>query len=265
VPPYITLDFDQYAIARDRKTVDYVSTFQTIEHLSHYGRPLYVSFLVSLVCVFTLSFRWRAGLPESKMGELVQLASAKLIGVHGFQETDKMHVFAVLSQRICLDAALAGAEAIKLADRSVAHHMRLLTGFSDNRSIFYTHSPSEPILVLGAIDILYDSSHPKRLGNVLNTLSRDLCGAGLVDKGMLGELAARILLLTARDYAAPKELFRRNLLKPVRLLEVINKLFGTTKWGGSKQEEFDNAFANAYVNFTHWIITKDSLPEKPSR
>ena len=68
---------------------------------------------------------------------------------------------------------------------------------------------------------------------ILKTLSYDLCGAGLVDKGHLGELCARIILLVARDYVAAVQDGRRNLLVPVRLLDVLSELFGTTTWGGS--------------------------------
>ncbi|KAF8525579.1 hypothetical protein BU17DRAFT_74439 [Hysterangium stoloniferum] len=168
---------------------------------------------------------------------------------------------AVLSQRLCLDPVLTGSEAIQLADRSVAHHMRLLTGFSDNSEIFYTHSPSEPILVLGSIDILYNTLDAKRLRNVLHTLSRDLCSAGLVEKGVLGELGARTLLLVARDFTAPTEKGRRNLLEPVRLLHFLRTLFGNNVWAGSNQGKFDAAFRNVHVNFTHWMVTKDPIPE----
>jgi hypothetical protein len=195
----------------------------------------------------------------------VRLACLKLTNGTRFNAKDRDHVFAVVSQRFCLEPTLAGAEAIQLAHRSVAHHMRLLTGFSDNRAMFYTHSPSEPILVLGAISLLYNAHDSKRLGTVLKTLSVHLCSAGLVDKGLLGELAARILVLTARDYAAPIERLGRNYLKPVRLLDVLGKLFGTTTWANQNQAKFDNAFAKAYVNFTHWIVTRDPLPEIPSR
>jgi len=186
-----------------------------------------------------------------------------------FNARDKNHVFAVVAQRLCLEPVLAGAEAIQLADRSVAHHMRLLTGFSDNHLLFYTQSPSEPLLVLGAASIIYDPTDPKRLGKILSTLSQDLCAASLVDKGHLGELCARILLLTARDYAAPKRLSRPNLLKPVPLLDVLRKLLGPAMWAGlneaQNQEPFNSAFANSFVNFTHWITTKDPLPEKPTK
>jgi hypothetical protein len=215
-----------------------------------------------------IPIRWRASLEvHNSVEDLVRLASAKLVNDSDlkFDPENKDHVFAVVAQRFCLDPVLAGAEAVQLADRSVAHHMRLLSGFSDNHSLFYTNSPSEPLLVLGAANLMYDRNDIKRLGKILATLSNDLCAAGLVDKGDLGELCARILLLTARDYAAPIHDSYRKFLKPVRLLDVLSKLFGTETWAGPNQEQFNVAFEHAYVNFTHWMTTRDSLPKTPTK
>ncbi len=86
-------------------------------------------------------------LPRARRGdELIRIAAYKLTTaeVGGFNEH---HVFAMLSQRLCLDIDLLSAGAAELADRSVSHHMRLFT--VDNAKL-YTHSPSEPILALGA-------------------------------------------------------------------------------------------------------------------
>lgn len=158
---------------------------------------------------------------------------------------------------------LAGSGVEDLADCSVAHHMRLLTGVSDTGNIFYTHSPSEPILVLGSLDALYDQQapHGHHLARALNTLSRKLCETGSVEKGILGELGARFLLLVARDFAAPVTDKKRDFLQPVRLLDFLSTLFGDKLWAGINKYEFDLAFCTAYVNFTHWIVTRDRLPE----
>jgi hypothetical protein len=52
-PPYIALDFDQHVIAQDRTADDIrVVEFETFEHLSKYGRPLYVYFLSFIVILF---------------------------------------------------------------------------------------------------------------------------------------------------------------------------------------------------------------------
>jgi len=194
------------------------------------------------------------------------MASSKLTNGEVFNDQNVDHVFAVLSQRLSIEPVLVGSEAVQLADRSVSHHMKLITGMSTDRRAFYTYSPSEPTLVLGAANILYNTEDDRRLGRVLDTFSKHLCSSGLVEKGLTGELGARVLLLLARDFAAPVEgMCNRNLLKPVRLLEMVNVLFGATTWAGKDQGKYNIAFKTAHVNFTHWIVTKDPLPETPDQ
>src|SRR6266576_4653414 len=117
-----------------------------------------------------------AHLPEKTQNEMIDVASWKLRNGEEFNPKNKDQVPAILSQRLCLDPAMATSEAIELADRSVAQHMRILAGFSPKGDRFYTHSPSEPVLVMGSINLLHRSKSGD-LPQVLNTLSRDLCGA----------------------------------------------------------------------------------------
>ena len=103
---------------------------------------------------------------------------------------------------------------------------------------------------------------PGLLGRVLDTFSQQLCSAGLVEKGLTGELGARLLLLLARDFVAPEEgEHGRNLLKPVRLLDMLHVLFGNNTWAMEHRRAYSEAFKTAHVNFTHWIVTKDPLPD----
>jgi hypothetical protein len=90
---------------------------------------------------------------------VIKIAALKLTNVEEFKSQKKEHVLAVLSQRLCVDPVVAISEAIALADRSVSCHMRLLTGISTDSRVFYTHSPSEPLLVLGAVNLLYDNGY----------------------------------------------------------------------------------------------------------
>ena len=211
-----------------------------------------------------LYFRWNAQFCEGEEGSLVEIASIKLINGE-FNPQDINQVLAILSQRVCVDTVLVSSEALRLADRSVANHMRLMTGISHNQRTFQTHSPSEPILSLGATRLLYNKNNTV-LGEVLDTFSHRLCEAGLVEKGLLGELAGRILLTVARDLAAPRKSigFGPDLLRPVLLMDFLDTLFGNKTWCG-RRPDFNQAFDDTYVNFTHWIITKDPLPEKPSQ
>ena len=118
--------------------------------------------------------------------------------------------------------------------------------------------------MLGSIDILYNTSEVDLQARVLHTLTYDLCSSGLIEKGASGELGARILLLIARDFAAPIEDRWRNLLEPVRLLDFFHVLFGSKQWAGCNQQQFNAALDGAYVNFTHWIVTRDPMPEVPN-
>ncbi|KIL57071.1 hypothetical protein M378DRAFT_16508 [Amanita muscaria Koide BX008] len=258
LPPYVALGFDQHQIYKEKKeiiaTMDH---FQTIEHLAQYGRPL-----------------WSATLETVPPPVVVDSAVLKLTNTKSFSSEDKDLafavsenkdlVFAVLSQRLSLDTVLAGSEAVELAQRSVSHHMRLLTGLTAKRDILYTNSPSEPILVLASAKLLYNRFDKKRLADVLAALTKDLCSAGLVEKGLLGELFARTLLLIARDFTVLQDGVL-DLLKPVCLVDYLDKLFGKAgHWANrADRRQFNDAFSKAYVNFTHWIVTRDRLPDKP--
>jgi hypothetical protein len=166
-------------------------------------------------------------------------------------------VFAVLSQRLCVDPVLASSEAMELADRSVGHHMRLLTGVAPDGRILYTYSPSEPILALAAASILHNEDRGRGWGPVLDTFSKGLCESGLVEKGLLGELAARTLLIIARDFATPDP----TIINPILLLDFLDTLFGNKSWRNSGSTLLADTFADTYVDFTHWIVTKDSVFE----
>jgi hypothetical protein len=183
---------------------------------------------------------------------------------------NKSHVLAVLSLRLCLEPALASSEAMELAERGVSDHMRLLIGISPDRRAFYTSSPSEPVLVLGTTNLIYKTTWPL----IIRTLNQELCAAGLIEKGLVGELAARALLLIARDYAtlalvksgsppaasrvtvrSTLPLATPDLLLPVKVISFLHHLLG------QPLPLFDAAFDGTCVNFTHWILTRNSLPE----
>lgn len=86
--------------------------------------------------------------------------------------------------------------------------------------------------------------------------------SGIIEKGQLGEVAARVLLLTARDVTAVKQ-ENGDFLKPVRLLDVLDSLLCRDKWEEGEREKIEAPFAGAYVNFTHWIVTEENLPDVP--
>ena len=147
------------------------------------------------------------------------------------------------SVSVCLDLVLTMSEARQLMDHSVGHHMRLLTGITTNSEGFYMHLPSEPILVMGSIKALYQKLD--YLGKALDTLSKDLCSAGLIEKDILGELCVHTLLLIAHNFATPipDPLHGQNYLKPVPLMFFLDKLFGRALFNSSDRNKFEDALA----------------------
>ena len=135
-------------------------------------------------------------------------------------------------------------------------------------AVLTTQAIHQPIVsALGAALVLYNNDKHDVLGNVLDTFSKKLCEADVVEKGLPGELAGRTLLTVARDLAAPKKPngYTPNLLIPVLLMDFLDKLFGNESWCDPHQDEFRKASKDTYVNFTHWIVTKDPLPENSSQ
>jgi hypothetical protein len=85
------------------------------------------------------------------------------------------------------------------------------------------------------------------LGIALKTLNKSLCGAGLVDKGLLGELAGRILLLLACDMAAPRRgRIAANLLMSISVMAFLNQLLGKEGWCQPYENEYTGAFSKTF-------------------
>jgi hypothetical protein len=61
---------------------------------------------------------------------ILDTAQVKLTNGGKFDPHDRHHVLAVASQRLAIDLVLTSSEVNELADRGIAQHMWLLTGFS---------------------------------------------------------------------------------------------------------------------------------------
>ena len=121
----------------------------------------------------------------------------KLICAREFRRTDEDHVFAVFSARLLLELG-SGQASNRIASRSLCRHMRVLMGASNG--VVSTCAPSEPMLAIAAAHLLNVSG--KAYKEALQYLVHHLIIQGIVlERGMQGELLARILLMVARDRA----------------------------------------------------------------
>lgn len=201
-------------------------------------------------------------------------ARRKLLCSKQFNPSNELEVFAVFSARLLLELGVSNA-ANRLAREAVNNHMRVLIGAMDY-DILVTDAPSEPILAIAASSILL--SNEKQYRTAIETLVRALILKGLVlERGIQGELSARILLMVARDAALPRtskgeicictEDVRGNLMiQTIRLEEFLVALLGpnlgaATSADKRKAKSLLEWAAPFHLNFTHFIQLETSVHE----
>lgn len=166
-----------------------------LEHLKMYGRPVSApSFYLECCGTFIHHYMqyW-----STLTSEFMSAASLKLICAEDFSPDNEDQVFAVFSARLLLELG-TGPASNRIASRSLRQHMRVLIGASNG--IVSTCAPSEPMLAIAAASLLNTSG--RVYAEALQFLIQTLILQGLVlERGMQGELLARILLMVARDRA----------------------------------------------------------------
>src|SRR5437660_12716780 len=89
------------------------------------------------------------------------------------------------------------AKAIPLIRTAVNSYMRVVISIDQDIGTMDTITPSEPMLAKAAMEYLcIGYSWPASI----NTLVRELLEKGRVEKGLKGELYARLLLILAHDW-----------------------------------------------------------------
>lgn len=126
-------------------------------------------------------------------------------GTIAFDPQNRNHVFAVLSSRVCLDPCSNCDESTALIAEAVNSHLRLVVAMDQEASCFRITSPTEPIVAHTAASLLIGGGNLPCQRNAsyiwsscISTLS-NLLNRGIVDKGLKGELYARILFIVTRD------------------------------------------------------------------
>ncbi|QKX63245.1 uncharacterized protein TRUGW13939_10414 [Talaromyces rugulosus] len=153
------------------------SKFTEMEHMAMFGRPLWHGY---------------------KLSDVHDLAQTKLTGGQTcYSSKNAYHVFSVLSVRVSLDVCLQNPRGIELARVAVDSYMRVAINMNTESGIMYTDTPSEPVLANAAMSHLCQSS--SSWSNSIDTLTSELLNEGLIEKGLKGELYARLMLILARD------------------------------------------------------------------
>ncbi|EIW78405.1 hypothetical protein CONPUDRAFT_138698 [Coniophora puteana RWD-64-598 SS2] len=234
--PYPFTGFDQCAPSDLSRTP---RDGLNLERLRRYGRPLWSTEIVKTV---------------------VELAYQKLFCSTQFTSNNVNDVFAAFSQRVGLDLTHS-AESNRIAIEAVRSHMRMLFAVVD-RTYIETRVPSEPILALAAAQALRPS---ESLKTAINTLFQKLLLQGhIMDRGVQGELYARILLTLARDAATqacnvgPDKNYFVVVNDAMHFVATITLAGLLTELHGDKKEDptYKNLLQMAqkkHVNFTHFV------------
>ena len=150
----------------------------------------------------------------------------------------------------------------------VKTYMRNVFNIPENREFMWSGYSSEPILAEAAAHLLNDS--PGIVQRAADILEAALKG-GLLARGERGELVARTLFTVAHDQAIVRE-YRDTpsdprFHRPLRLLALLENLLAPDIWATVRKAKpfhahtgdptFENAFENAWVNFTHFVQLGD--------
>jgi len=216
---------------------------------------------------------------------LARLKLAPGIDEQQSQSDEDQNHLAVLAQRFGLDIYFDHKEAASLIENAIASHGCICLATTEDQTWSFTTYPSEPFLSCVAANIMHTS--PDVRANILMTMMRKV-KTGLIEVGKTGELANRLIFLLGKDLyirqLAPQG-FPEMLLSPnhdsedesdyratdleselfdckmVPLIGYLEYLFGTPFWGGTEAEA-KKLFANAYINFSHWVPMKDNIGKR---
>jgi hypothetical protein len=202
------------------------------------------------------------------------MAKLKLLcGEAEFQPNNKNHVFAAIACRISLSPCTNNTEAVELAKESVNSHLRMLVAVDSHSGTIETITPSEPVMAEAVAEFL---SYKDCWSETINTLTSELFSRGLIEKGLKGELYARLAFILARDYALRPDISSKLVdfpwSRPFTVLDFLKSLFNDayhTVFNELQESRntrsqmsyktIEEAFSGGLCNFTHFTTTDQPL------
>ena len=186
IPPFLALRVN----IEDRRRMQGSTRDKLGKSLSDFGKPKHMGMLGRRL--------WHAYVDDPEA--MNRLAKLKLIGgvrMGLYQPHNQHHVFAALSFRLSLDASWYKLKALPLIRTAINSHMRVVISIDLETGTMATSAPSEPILAKAAMEHLCSGLN---WSISIDTLVRELLEQGLVEKGLKGELYARLVVTLAHDW-----------------------------------------------------------------
>jgi hypothetical protein len=272
IPPFLAFQLN----IEDIRRMQYPTQDELGKSLSDFGKPKHMAMFGRRL--------WYAYIDDPE--QMNKLAKVKLIG--GVQKGtyiphNEHHVFAALSFRLSLDASLHNLKAIPLIRTAINSHMRVAMSIDQDTGTIGTLAPSEPILAKAAMEYLCSGIN---WSVSIDTLARELLEKGLVEKGLKGELYARLVLTLAHDWVRCRqgqqvsgeddgELdqetnsgggihqesdpdFRPKFMKSFTVRAFLEALYANAN-GHKSTMKIDLKILEARMNFTHFATTRENL------
>ena len=169
-------------------------------------------------------------------------------------EHKKEAQFAVAACRIQLGVDRSRSSGKARARELVRSRLATLFSVPQHREFFFWGWPSEPILADAAARVLCRWSRDSELYSPLIRILDDALEDDILDRDEIGEVAARTVLLMARDSAAIKQAElngRHDISGAVPVKDFLKELLHADAFAQLLE---DNAgrFEKASINFTHW-------------
>lgn len=242
-PPFTTFAVDIKDIEAEYKVdpaQDTMSLFSQEKHMSRFGRPLWSAYKN----------------PDN-------LAKIKLIGGRmraGYDGSDKHDVFAALSIRLCLEMNLANPLTIGISRAAVNLHLRIVKSADPVTGDLFTRTPSEPLVAYASMQHLAGHRNRRVWPNSLRTFTNNLLSPGVIDKGIKGELFARLLFTLAHDSCFHGDIGRRYYDTSIQKFTVksfLHALFASGYHGDI--DSVDKVILDAHMNFLMFTSTDRRL------
>jgi hypothetical protein len=262
IPPFLAFPLDIEDVEAMQDPDEFgkkLSEFGTQRHMAMFGRRLWYAYIDDPQGMNTLAKQ--------------KLIGGVRIGTYDAKNID--HVFAALSFRLSLDACMCNSKAVHLIKNAVNSHMRVVLAMDHITGIMHTVSPSEPIIAQAAMEYLCTGTN---WATSIVTLVTELIEKGIVEKGLKGELYARLVLILAHDWIrycrkqdgrelqgthSDGELYSDGELHPdpYFLATFTVREFLMTLYGERHRSiaNIDERILRARMNFTHFVPTHENL------
>jgi hypothetical protein len=248
----------------EKEMVKSLSFFSTQDHMLLFGRPLWEVY------------------KGTSWGNVREFALHKLLCGSQFDARDHQQAFAAIASRISLDPCRDAKGSTEFTAKAVDSHLRILTATNIQDGFFTTITPSESIVAEAVAGLMAEPFGPstgfRNWSQSISTMANSLVNTGFVNKGLKGELYARLLCILARDmvFASSMPDGPFPCAQPFSTFALVQRLFGTT-WvdsfsvanvppsrGRPKSKKkpfpsFEAAFRSSHMNFSYFVQTNDAL------